>query len=138
MNASAKCCFDCVEFEADKAGANHDYISRFLYQRRQHISIGLGLDAENTLQFGARNGQRTIVRAGGKHQMVVGGNGAGSEQYPAVQTVYRRGLVMQQLDTLSVEEFGRTEEQTRLGDLAEQVGLGQRRPLIGQAWLITD
>jgi hypothetical protein len=78
------------------------------------------------------------VRASGQYQVVVGDRLAGGEQDAAVLPVDGRCLIMHQVDALGSEEVGWTEQQGVLVDLAEQVGLGQRWSLVGQAGLVAD
>ncbi|MCY1332404.1 hypothetical protein D9M71_402700 [compost metagenome] len=70
--------------------------------------------------------------------MIVDGRLAGGEQDSAVLPVDGRRLVVDQLDALGGEELGWTEQQGVLVDLTEQVGLGQRWALVGQAGLVAD
>ena len=70
--------------------------------------------------------------------MIVDGRLAGGEQDSAVLPVDGRRLVVDQLDALGGEELGWTEQQGVLVDLTEQVGLGQRWALVGQAGLVAE
>ncbi|MNV70977.1 hypothetical protein D3C71_1639680 [compost metagenome] len=45
---------------------------------------------------------------------------------------------MQQFNALGGVEISRTKQQIGRLDLAEQIGFGQWRALVGQAWLIAD
>ncbi|MNN58963.1 hypothetical protein D3C81_1740410 [compost metagenome] len=138
MNAGAQVGGHGGEFQADKACADHHHVAYLLHQGGEGIGILLGLDAKYALQLGAGYWQRTVVCAGGQYQVIVDGRLAGGEQDSSVLPVDGSRLVVDQLDALGGEELGWTEQQGVLVDLTEQVGLGQRWALVGQAGLVAD
>ncbi|MCY1456766.1 hypothetical protein D9M71_740080 [compost metagenome] len=70
--------------------------------------------------------------------MVITDRITAGEHDATVHTVNGCRLVMQQLDALGRIKLGWPEQQIGLLDLAQEVGLGQGRALVRQAWLIAN
>ncbi|MOA61391.1 hypothetical protein D3C78_1865230 [compost metagenome] len=66
----------------------------------------------------------------GQYQVVIADSITGGQHYATVLAVNCRRLVMQQFNALGGIKLSGAEQQIGLLDLAEQVGLGQWRPLI--------
>ena len=102
-------------------------------RRLQRVHIGDGFEIENPRQIGARTAQLAHPRAGGQQQLVVGQLAAIGQLHGLARTVDRLGRgVQQQIDArFAIIGIG-FQEQARPLQLAQQIGLGERRALIGR------
>ena len=126
-------------FEPDIAGPDDDQFGARLEARPDRIDIGGGAQQMHAEQIRARKGQFARPCAGRQHQRVVRKLAAAFEPHAAVGAVDPdRAHAGQQRDLLLGVDFGRTQQQPVDADFTREIGLGQRRALIGCHALLAD
>ena len=119
--------------QADEPAADDDHVPDLLKPFHDRTDIGKGADIVHAGQIRARHRQDAYPRAGRDHEFLVA-------EYRTVGAGHRLLLIVDggrrhaqpQVDSLIGIEGFRPEQQPVLGDLAHQIGLGQRRALIRQ------
>ncbi len=93
----------------------------------------------HAVEFGALDRQRPVARAERQDQMIEGQRRAGRHHDAARRAVDRRYPVAEnELDRMLLIVAQRPQQQSLAAHLAEQIGLRQRRALIGRDALVAD
>ena len=124
-------------FQTDIATANDGDLLARCEIGFQRVDIGDRAQIAHAVQIGAGNGQGAHARAGGDHQLRIAFFAAILKADGFAGAINGAGATGQaQFDRLLGPGFRRLQPQTALVDLAGQIGLGQRRTLIGRVWLV--
>ncbi len=104
----------------------------------QAVCIGQAAQAEHAAQLHSRDGGHAVARAGGQDQVVVVESVATVEKQLVALQIQRRDAALNSRDAVFVKVFGRAKPQCCHADLAQQIGLGERRALVRNAGLVSD
>ena len=130
---------DRGEFEPDEARAHHHDPAGALDGGAQGVGVVEGAELAHAREFGARHRQGPVAGAGGEDEMVVRETFAIREAHLPLLAVDPRhaGLGAVADRVVGKEALLPQEEAAGIG-LASEVGLRQRRALIGQHRLLAD
>src|SRR6185312_16298027 len=130
---------DRREFEADKPGADHDDALGEGEALAQMIRLGEVAQVADPVELDPRQRRHPVARAGGDDEVVVAERRADAElDLPRGAVDLDGAGAAHVFDALfGVEALG-THQQEVEADLAAEVILGQRRPLIGKPRLVAD
>ena len=124
---------DRRHLQPDIAAAHHGDALARLEDILQPVHIGDGLEIVDARQVGAGAFQAAHPRAGGQQQLVIGQRAAIGEFHAALGTMDRLGSgVQDQIAAIVGIIIVGLQEQARALELAQQIGLGQGRALIGR------
>jgi len=126
------------EFKPDETGADDNDVFAGRDAPAQILAVIEDAQVTYIGQIGVGNIDEAIARAGREHQMAIVEQRAGRELQLAQLPVDRESAIRNQLDVLVGKEFARAEHQAVRAAGSLEVGLGQRRPLVGQMRLVID
>ncbi len=129
----------CREFEADEAGPDHHGSLEAGHLTPEGIRVGMRPQLQDAFEARPRHRQLAVAGARRHDEMVVAEDlAAGEMQVPSLAIDPFRPMVARHLDAALGEEGLGTKLQANAVRLAHEIGLGQRRALVGQAGFVAE
>ena len=119
-------------------GADHHDMLRGADPLPQHLALIEVSQVTNIGKISVGQIEQAVAGTGRQHQMPVIKERAGGEHEPLRSAVDEGDAIADQFDVLVAIELVGPEHQAVGTPLALEIGLGQRRPLIGQMRLVVD